>query len=182
MRKLSVRESRLVAVLILVAAVALVALVVIGPIVDGFRDRAQKREQLGQQFLINERRIASLNVLQREAVRQDDAIRGMFLSAPDADEAGEALREQIEGVAQAAKVNIKATEAMQGAEDDWVRAALEVQVTDAQLIDLLARINTIKPGVVVDSVAVTAADALTNLESDTLDVRIEASAPFLRTR
>jgi len=182
MRKLSARESRLVAVLILVAVIALVALMVIGPIVDGFRDRAQKREQLAQQFLVNERRISSIDVLQREAVRQDDALHAMFLSAPDADEAGEGLREQIETAAQTAKVNIKATEAMQGAEDNWVRAALEVQVTDAQLMDLLARINAIKPGVVVDTVAVTAADALTNLEANTLDVRIEASAPFLHAR
>ncbi len=182
MRKISTRESRLIAVLILVAAIALIALVVIGPIVNGFRDRALKRAELGQQFLVNERRIASLDTLQKVAMRQEDELRTQFLTAPDADEAGEALREQIETAAQSTGVNIKATEAMQGAEDDWVRAALEVQVTDAQLIALLARINAIKPGVVVDTVAVTAADALTNLESDTLDVRIEASAPFLRAR
>jgi general secretion pathway protein M len=181
MRPLSSRESRLVAVLILVVLVALVLLVIVGPIVSGFEERAQRRDQLADQFLANERRIATLGNLQMRAETEQGQMRDLFISAPDPDEAGETLREQIEAAAQAAGATIKATEAIPGTEEGWARAALEAQVSHAQLAALLTRLNQIKPGVVVDTLTVTAEDALTNLKSDTINVRLEASAPFIRT-
>lgn len=70
MRTLSPRERKLIAVLILVAAVALVLAGVIGPIVSGFSERAARRDALIQTFHANEQRIASLGALQAEAERQ----------------------------------------------------------------------------------------------------------------
>lgn len=180
MTKLSPRESRLLAILILVAAIALVSLAVIVPVVGSFRDRAPKRDQLALTFQANERRIANLNALQRAAQDQAVAIRGMFIVAPNADEAGEALREQLESAGTSVNVTIKATEAGISADADWARASLEARMTNAQLAQLLERLNQIKPAVVVETITIIAEDALTNRKSDQIDVRIEAAAPFVR--
>jgi general secretion pathway protein M len=182
MRTLSARESRLIAVLLLLVAVTLVYFVVIGPVVDGFQSRALLREQLHRQFRGNEQRIATLDALQREALRQQDAMRTMFLIGNDAEEAGETLRAQIEAAAQASGADIKATEALLSSQDGWARAALEARMTHAQFAALLAQLNQQQPPVVVENVIANAADALNDPKSDLLNVRLEISAPFLRAQ
>ncbi len=181
MRPLSSRERKLIAVLILVLAVSLVLTIVIGPVVSGFTERAARREALVQTFHANERRIGSLNALQAEAERQPGQMRALLLAAPDADEAGEALRERIETAAQDAGGDIKASEAVP-TEQGWARAAIDARMSHAQLATLLARLNALKPALAVDSLTVIADDALTNTRSDLLDVRLEATAPFVPPR
>jgi Tfp pilus assembly protein PilO len=182
MRTLSERESRLLAVLLLVAAISLVMLVLVNPVIDGFRERAALRERLGQEFRVNEQRIASLNSLEHEALQQQDAMRARFITGPDADEAGETLREKIEATAIASGANVKATEAIPSTDDAWVRVALEAQLSHAQFATLLARLNQQEPAVVVETVVVSASEALNDPKSDLLNVRLEASAPFIRAR
>jgi Tfp pilus assembly protein PilO len=181
MRPLSPRERKLVAVLILVLAISLVLTIVIGPVVSGFSDRAARREALVQTFHANEQRIGSLNALQAEAERQVGQMRALFMAAPDAEEAGEALRERIETAAQEAGGDIKTSEAVP-AEQGWARAAVDVRMSHAQLATLLARLNALKPAIAVDTLTVIADDALTNSRSDLLDVRLEATAPFVPAR
>ena len=180
-RPLTPRERKLIAVLILVAALALVLNFVIGPVVSGFEARAARRAALIQTFHANEQRIASIGALQAEAERQTGEMRQRFIAAPDAAEASEALRERIEGAAQDLGGDIKASESIP-AEDGWARAAMDVRMSHAQLAGLLARLNTLKPALAVDAVTVIADDALTNAKSDLLDVRLEASAPFVPAR
>lgn len=181
MRPLSARERKLVAVLLLVLAVALVLLVVIGPIVSGFADRAARREALAQTFHANELRIASLGGLQAEAERQSGEMRQRFIAAPDAAEASELLRERIEALTQELGGDIKASDAVP-AETGWARAAIDARMSHTQLATLLARLNQIKPALAVETVTVIADDAMTNPKSDLLDVRLEATAPFVPAR
>jgi hypothetical protein len=180
-RPLSARERKLIAVLILVAAIALVLVVVIGPVVSGFGARAARREALIQTFHAGEQRIGSLGALQAEAERQTAEMRARFMAAPDAGEASEALRERFETAVQELGGDIKASEAVP-AEEGWARAAIDVRMSHAQLATLLARINALKPAVAVESMTVIADDAMTNYKSDLLDVRLEASAPFVPAR
>ena len=182
MRPLSPRESRLVALLILVALVSLVLLVIIGPLVGGFRDRAQQRDMLAARFLANEQRIASLRTISARAEAQQGEMRALFITAPDGEEADEALRERIETAAQSVGANVKATEAIPGSADGWARASLEVQATEPQLAGLLARLNQLQPAVAIETMTATADDAQINLKSETINVRLEASAPFLRAQ
>lgn len=181
MRTLSPRERKLVAVLILVAVIALVLTVLIGPVVSGFSDRATRREALVQTFQTNDQRIASVNALQAEAERQEGQMQALFMAAPDAEAAGEALRERIEAAAQAQGADIKSSEAVP-AEAGWARAAVDARMSHAQFTGLLARLNALKPALAVETVTVIADDALTNYKSDLLDVRLEASAPFVPAR
>ncbi|GEN99030.1 hypothetical protein NSE01_08630 [Novosphingobium sediminis] len=181
MRPLSPRERKLVALLILVLAVSLVLIVVIGPVVSGFGERAARRDALVQTFHANEQRIGSLNALQAEAERQAGELRSLFMAAPDGDEAGETLRERLESAAQDAGGDIKASEAVP-AEPGWARAAIDARMSHAQLANLLAGLNALKPALAVDRLTVIADDALTNSRSDLLDVRLEATAPFVPAR
>ncbi len=181
MRPLSPRERKLVAVLILVLAVALVLTLVIGPLVSGFSARAARRDALVQTFHANEQRISALNALQAEAERQIGEMRVLFMAAPDAEDAGETLRERIETAALEAGADVRASEALP-AEQGWARAALDVRLNHQQLASLLARLNTMKPALAVDGLTVIAEDALTNPKSDLLDVRLEATAPFVPAR
>lgn len=178
MRPLSLRERRLIAVLILIVVVASVLALVVGPIVDGFAARADQRLMLAQTFAANERRIAAVGTLQHEAERQQGQMRARFMAAPSADEANEALRERIETMVTSLGADVKASEAMPG-EEGWARAAIEARMGHAQLAAVLARLNEARPALSVESVTVIADDALSNFKSDLVDVRIEASAPFL---
>lgn len=182
MRPLAPRERKLVAVLLLLLAVTVVYFGLIGPVVDGFQSRAERREALHRQFRMNEQRIASLDALQHAALRQQDALMGMFIVAADADEAGETLRAQLEDVGQSAGGDIKSTEALVSSEEGWTRAAIDARMTHAQFAQFLARLNQQQPPVVVDTVIANAADALNDPKSDLLNVRLEISAPFLRAR
>ncbi len=181
MRPLSPRERKLVAVLTLVLAVTAVLLLVIGPVVGGFADRAARREALAQTFHAGEQRIASLGALQAEAQRQAGEMRQRFMAAPDAAEASELLRERIEAAAQELGGDIKASDAVP-AEAGWARAAIDVRMSHAQLAALLARLNQMKPTLAVEATTVIADDAMTNYKSDLLDVRLEATAPFVPAR
>jgi len=178
MRPLTPRERKLVALLILVLAVSLVLTIVIGPVTAGFTDRSARRDALVQTFHANELRIGSLNAVQAEAERQVGEMRALFIAAPDAEEAGEALRERIEAAAQDLGGDVKSSEAVP-TEEGWARAALDVRLNHSQLATLLARLNALKPALAVESVTVIADDALTNSKSDLLDVRLEATAPFV---
>jgi hypothetical protein len=68
------------------------------------------------------------------------------------------------------------------AEQGWARAAIDVRLSHEQLAALLARLNALKPALAVDTLLVIADDALTNSRSDLLDVRLEATAPFVPAR
>ncbi|KPF78914.1 GspMb/PilO family protein, partial [Novosphingobium sp. AAP93] len=77
--------------------------------------------------------------------------------------------------------DVKTSEALP-ADEGWARAALEVRLSHTQLAGLLARLNRMKPALAVDGLTVVAEDALTNPKSDLLDVRLEATAPFVPAR
>ncbi len=181
MRPLSPRERKLVAVLILLLAVSLVLTLVISPLVSGFTERAARRDALVQSLHAGEQRIRSLAALEAEAERQTGEMRALFMAAPDAEEAGELLRERIETAAQDTGGDIKTSEAMP-TEQGWARAAIDVRLSHKQLAALLARLNALKPALAVDTLLVIADDALTNSRSDLLDVRLEATAPFVPAR
>jgi hypothetical protein len=59
---------------------------------------------------------------------------------------------------------------------------MDMRMSHAQLAALLARLNAMKPALAVETVTVIADDALTNYKSDLLDVRLEATAPFVPAR
>ncbi|MFK9781021.1 hypothetical protein ACJEM9_24915, partial [Escherichia coli] len=74
MRALSPREARLVAVLILIALIALVQGLVIGPIISGFAARSAERADLTLRYAANDRMIAAIPRLRRQAQARNAAL------------------------------------------------------------------------------------------------------------
>lgn len=188
LRPLAPRERKLIALLILLALVALVIAVIVTPVLDGFAARAQQRAELGHAYRANEARIAALGAMEAAALDQDLTLRSRLLVAPDADDAGEALREAIEAAAHDTGVQVTASEAgvagpAGGATiAGWARASLEGTMSHAQLDALLIRLNRLEPPLVIDNLTVNADDALIHFTSDQIHARIEVSAPFLHPR
>ena len=179
MRALTRRERQLVAILILVAAVSGFLALIIRPIVEGFAARDRQREMLAQVFHANERRISSVGVLQHQAEAQGAEMRRRFMVAPDPDEANEMLRARIEAAVLAVGGDVKASEGI-SSEDEGARAAIEARMPHAQLPRLLDLLNQMRPAIAVNAMTVIADEALGNAKSDIIDVRLEASAPFLK--
>ena len=99
MRPLSARERRLVAIGILLAALALVYFVVIGPFIGGFIDRADQKKTLAQTYERNQRAMALIPMWRKAAETQRRGAQRFVLSANSEQLAIEALKEKIARIA-----------------------------------------------------------------------------------
>lgn len=177
MRPMSPRESRLVAVLVLVAVLALVEAAVVQPIVDGFATRAQTRRDLATQYLANDRVIAAIPRLARAARAAQAHAADDALPAPDAATAGEALRARMEAAIAAAGGD------MRGGDDvpapaGSVAIRIAARLSGEQLGAALARLQNAAPYPIITGVEVSAGDALVTGHAATMDVSIDAQIPW----
>lgn len=181
MRTLSPRESRLLAVLGLVAALALVQFAVVAPLLDGFSARAAEREMLRQRQSAETRLIAAVPRLGRIAGARRALLRGYVLAPADAAGASEYLR----GQAQAAIAAVGGD--YRGGEDATAGpgiAAVRVsaRLTPAQLTALLVRLQNARPAIVVPAYAIAADDVLVTGKASAMDVQLEAQVPYSAAR
>jgi type II secretory pathway component PulM len=95
MTRLSDREQRMIAILILVALVAFGWLAVISPIIDGFEARAAERERLALVQASNQRLIDNVARLRRQAEAQKADMARYHLIAPTPDAAAEGLKDRV---------------------------------------------------------------------------------------
>ena len=177
MRAMSPREARLVAVLGLVAALALIDVAVVQPIADGCAARAEARRALAVQYLANDRVIAAIPRLAR-AARAATARAGDFaLAAPDAGSASEALRERMQAAITAAGGDFRGGDDVPAA-DGRVAARIAARLSGAQLGSVIARIENGTPSPIITGVTVSAGDALVTGHAATMDVTLEAQVPW----
>jgi general secretion pathway protein M len=180
MRTLSARERRLVAILLLIALLALVQLAVIGPIVSGFTSRAERREALLLTYQRNARIIANIPRLRRQAERQRATVGRVTLPAGAAEPGGEMLKERLQHAVEGVGGEFR------GAEDvtapaGWVRASVGTRLTASQLNKLLASLENSQPYLIINSLLVTADEALIAKGPSQLDVQLEATIPLRAT-
>lgn len=174
-RSMSRRESRLVAILILVSAIALIWLGIVAPIMDGFADRAQQRTRLAGVYASNTRLIASISRLRVQAERQRRDRDKIRILAPDAATAGELLKARLSDVASAVAGQIRSVQDVE-AESGWIGASIEARLTLPQLIGFLDRLRNQTPMLVMTSMSVSADRAASSSQPDNLDVHIEVAA------
>ncbi|MFM9827775.1 MAG: type II secretion system protein GspM [Sphingomonas sp.] len=179
MAQLSARERRLIAVLLLVAAVAVAWVAVVAPIIDGFAARAAEHERLRAVFAANGRLVANIPRLRRLAEAQRAQTGSFQIVAGDAVAAQEILKERLSSAVERAGGTTTATEDVEG-DAGWVQAWVQARATQAQMIRVLADLQNSTPYLVVTSVAVSADRAGQSdgsASSDgTLDIRIEVAA------
>lgn len=179
MRPLSLRERRLVAVLILVAVVALVFRLVIAPLTNGFAERAARKRDLALQYEHNVRVIATVPRLTRAAERMRADVRPFTLAADDVQGARDLLKERLQQTVERAGGEFRSAADVE-ADPSWVRAGATARLTLPQLTAVLAALQNTPPWLVIDTLTIGADDALVTGRASNMDVQLEASIP-LRT-
>ncbi|MGI9375012.1 MAG: type II secretion system protein GspM [Tsuneonella suprasediminis] len=176
-RPISPRERQLIALLILVALVALVWFVIVSPILSGFSARAQQRNELTLRYLHNQRTIATVPRLRRQAEEERRRIDTYVVAAHDAEAGREVLKERLRRAVEAAGGEVRGAEDTEG-EAGWARASVGARVTLPQLVAVLDRLQNAPPWLVVETLSVEANDALVTGQSSSMDIRLEAAIPF----
>ncbi len=178
MKTLSARERKLLAIALALAAIALVWLALVQPLLDGFTQRAERREFLSRQYAQNERLISRMSSLRRAAETQRKAGAAYAITAPGASEAGEALRTRLADSLATAGGELRAAEAGE-ASPGWVRASATGVMSYAQLLGWLDRLANEPPYLVVEGLNINADRALQSNSIDLMDVQLETSIPFV---
>lgn len=177
MRRLSQRESRLVAVLLLVGLVAVGWLLLIAPVIDGFAERREAREALRLAYARNARLINAVPAMRRRAERLEAASGDFVLRAPSAAVARDRLRTRLRTALVASGGQVTAAQDVP-APAGQARAWVQGRMTLAQLNQMLATLSNTPPYLIIESVRVTADRALQTGQLDSLDIRLEASIPL----
>ncbi|PKP94564.1 MAG: hypothetical protein CVT77_01605 [Alphaproteobacteria bacterium HGW-Alphaproteobacteria-16] len=177
MRPSSPRERRLVALLILMALIALVWFAMVSPILGGFSARAAQREELSLRYLHNQRTIAAVPRLRRQAEEQRQRIDVFVLGAANAEAGREALKDRLQRVVERAGGEVRAAIDAEG-EPGWARAGISARMTLPQLTTTLDRLQNTPPWLVIETLSVEANDALVTGQSSSMDVQLEASIPL----
>jgi hypothetical protein len=177
MRTLSKRESRLLAVLLLLVAVALVDVVVVQPLLDGFATRAQQRQELLARYAANDRLIGAIPRLGREAAQRERQLTGYTLAAPDAAAASDILRNRLEAAANAVGGDFHGGEDVAGPPGS-VATRITLRLSAAQLTQFLMVLENARPFVTINALAISAADTLVTGQSTTLNVNLEVAIAY----
>jgi hypothetical protein len=177
MSGLSLRERRLIALLLLVLAIAAAWYVIARPIVDGFAARAAEREQLADERGRGQRLIGTLRFWRAQAARQHATAAAFAMRAPTADAATELAKQRLLSVILAQGGVIKAIHEQPGAPGE-VRLRAELQLTLTQLTSSLRLIENQKPHVIVEKFSISSDQAAAAGRLSPMDVSIDLGFPF----
>ncbi len=187
MRQLSRRESRILAVALLLASVSLADVVLVQPVFDGFSARAQARQVLLARHAANDRLIAAIPRLGREAALRDRQLASYALSAPDAATAADNLRDRLEAATTAVGGDFHGGEDLPGSggasgANRIVATRVILRLSAGQLTQFLARVQNTRPFIIINALAVRADDTLVTGKATTLDVNLEAAIAYRPAR
>jgi hypothetical protein len=177
MRPTSTRERRLIALLILTALVTATYFVAVAPIVAGFAARAERRAQLELRYAHNLRTIASIPALRRHAERQRAATAGFALDVRSTETGREWLKDRMQRAVDAAGGEFREGNDAESP-SGWARARASARLTLPQLARVLGLLQNQPPWMIVDTLSVTANDALVTGQASPMDVELEASIPL----
>jgi general secretion pathway protein M len=178
-RPLSPRERRLVALGGLAAALAVLWLALIGPLIGGFADRAAERAQLAATYQRNQRLMTALPVWRRLALTQARTAGRFAIGAPSESLAVESFKERLQKLAADEGFAISSVQDLQAdAPTGDVRIRADMQLTLTQLCDTLRRLETEGAYVVVDYLSISADRAFATGRAAPIDVRLELTSAY----
>ena len=181
MRTLAPRERKLIALLILSVLLSVLYLLIIAPFVSGFSDRAMQRANLMQQYQGNQRVIGSIPRLRRQAERQRGSLASFALTAATPQIAAAALQTRVQQALEAAGAQVSTVEDV-ATDDATVRVRVSARSTLAQLTRILERLHNEPPYLTIESLAVTADQAVISGRLEPMEISIEVSLPVLAAK
>ena len=179
MRPLADRERKLVALLILIALLAFGYLLVLGPILTGLSDRGSRREMLSLQYAANQRAVATIPRLLRQARKQRADLDGLVIEAPTISAGSALLQEQLQRTVESLGGELREVGDASG-DDGLVRAKGVARLTLDQLARLLTALQNQTPHVTTESLTISADRALISGHLEPMDVSLEISIPLAR--
>jgi len=178
MRALTPRESRLIAVGLLLLLLAGAWFGLILPLLDGFALRAEARDALRNEYIHNDRILAGLVGWRAEAKRQAEEEPRFAMSIPEGMVATDVLSARLSQTVRAVGGTVQSTLPTEAnVPAGWVAVRSDLRLTMSQLNAALIRLQNGEPYVVVDYLSVTAGGARQAGELERLAVRLEISAP-----
>ena len=178
MKTLSQRERRLVSLLVLAGLMALVWIVLIAPLLNGFSERAIRRNSLLLQYQTNQRIVGSIPRLRRQAERQRDVYSSFAVSAPSLGAVSTVIQERLQNTVDGAGGELRGVEEVATA-DQQVRLRASARMTLAQLSAVLARLQNETPFVVVETLNIAADQAAISGRLEIMEVSFEVSVPVI---
>jgi len=177
MTRLSPRERKLVALLLLVGALFAVWYGVLAPLVGGFVDRAAARQALIESYQRDARAVAQIPSIRRAAEAQRASAEKFVITGANP---GDQLRDRVAAAVVASGGALKTIEDVagdvSGGTPSTVRVRADSQLTIPQLNVLLAGLAQGTPLLVVDALSVAADEAFQTNRPGQMDVRLEVSA------
>ncbi|MCW0182023.1 type II secretion system protein GspM [Zavarzinia sp.] len=177
MRALSARESRLVAIGLLVAVLLGILGLVVQPLAEGFLSRAEERADLEAEYQRNARLLDGAAGWRAAAARQAETAPSFTLAAEDMPAATENLRGLLGEVFTEAGSQVRTVSEQAAPRPGWAGAGLEAEMALPQLHDALSRLAREHPPVIVDGISVTTLRNDDIGAAPRISVRIEVSAP-----
>ncbi len=182
MKPLTARERRLVALGLLVLAIGALWLLVLGPLIGGFIDRAQERRDLWAVYQRNERLISSLPALRATAEAQAKLAPRFVIGAPNDALAAQAFTDRLRKVLEDEGLTATAMEEIPGEGGaDSVKLRVDLTLTLTQLYETVRRLQSEDAYVVVDYLSIAADRSLSAGRLAPLDVRLEISTAWRAT-
>jgi general secretion pathway protein M len=177
MKPLSPRERRIVSLGILVILFAVVWLGLISPILGGFWERAEERHALQAQYDRDARTVASIPIWKHEAQQQQRSENRYAIVAATADQASHQLQDRVaKSVGEVGGLVRSSVPAEPTASEVGTR--IDLQLTNQQLNQLLKRLESEEPYVVVEYISVAADRAFETGKLAGMDVKLQVSAVF----
>src|SRR5665213_801412 len=146
MKRLTQRESRIVALGILVGLIALIWFAVIGPIAHSFATRQRERAELRDTYVRDQRLLAAIPVWRRQAEQQRSSGARFAYAAPTDALASDLLKERIAQVINQQGGVLKAAQEIPADNlGGWVAVRAELQLNMNQLYESLKRLENEDP-------------------------------------
>jgi hypothetical protein len=179
MREITDRERRVIALGLLILAIGLGWLLIIGPFVGGFVDRAAERRDESAAYQRNARLIASLPALRAAYEAQSRSASRFGVTAPTQSLAVEALKERLARLSADQGFAIKAVDDLQAdSPTGWIRLRADMTATLTQLCETLRRLQSEDAYVDIDDLSISADRSFAAGKLMPLDIRLELSAPW----
>lgn len=177
MKPTTARERRLIAVLLLVAAIALLWLGLLSPVIDGFRARSAERQALHALDARNQRLAAGLPLLRATAARQRAEAGRFVLPAATAEQAVTLLKVRLRATARRHGIVTRAVQEVE-ARPGWAAVRADGVFDWVQFSAFVTDLQNQVPIAPVSSLTVSAEAAMESGRAGPMEVRLEIAAPF----
>lgn len=174
---LTLRERRLIAVALLLAALLALLYGLILPVVNGFSARADERAALLERYALDERAVVQMPSARRAALAQRRDMARFRLDGATATLAADALKERLGAAITATGGELRAIEDV-AAIPGSVRVRSDARLTTSQMTALVVALQRSEPLLVIETLTVSADQALQTGRSGPMDVRLEVSGLY----